>query len=142
MAEQERIREVFAAPPDPEYLRRREAEGWRLAAVEWVRDSGSGAAGALEELPYGLRVAGDCLHLEEDHSEQQAMLLMLELIIQDIRLPQVATELNQRGFRTRAGKEWNAAAVFDLMPRLIEVGPRVFSSDAWIERRPRLMNAV
>ena len=143
MAGQERIREAFASPPDPEYLRQRQAAGWRMAAVEWVRETEGGETTALQEdLPYGLRVAGDCLHLEEDPVEKQALLLMLEMIIQDIRLPQVAAELNQRGFRTRMGKEWSPGAVFNLMPRLIEVGPRVFSSEEWIERRPRLMNAV
>ena len=143
MAQQERIREAFAAPPDPEYLRQREAAGWRMAAVEWVRDTGAGAGAApREDVPYGLRVAADCVHLEEDPTEKQALVVMLEMIIQDTRLTQVAAELNRRGFRTRTGREWSPGEVFNLMPRLIEVGPRVFSSEEWVERRPRLLNAV
>ena len=143
MADKERIREAFVSPPDPEYLRERQAAGWRMAAIEWVRETDRpGTAAGREDLPYGLRVAGDCLHLEEDPVEKQALMLMLEMIIQDVRLTQVAAELNQKGFRTREGKEWSPGAVFSLMPRLIEVGPRVFSSEEWIERRPRLMNAV
>ena len=54
------------------------------------------------------------------------ILLALELIVQDFRLSQVATELNRRQYRTRAGTQWNAASVFELLPRLIDVGPRIF----------------
>jgi len=143
MADQERIREAFASPPDPEYLRERQAAGWRMAAIEWVRETDAAERSASQEdVPYGLRVARDCVHLEEDPVEKQALMLMLEMIIQEVRVPQVAVELNRRGFRTRQGKEWSPGAVFSMMPRLIEVGPRVFSSEEWIERRPRLLNAV
>jgi hypothetical protein len=51
----------------------------------------------------------------------------------------VAEELNRRGFRTRAGGDWSPVAVFNLLPRLIEVGPRIFSSEEWIVRRPKLV---
>ena len=142
MAQQERIREAFASPPDPEYLRERQAAGWRLAAIEWVRDAAGAQPAAPADLPYGVRIAGDCLHLEEDPVEKQALVVMLEMIVQDTRLTQVASELNRRGFRTRQGQEWSPGEVFNLMPRLIEVGPRVFSSEEWIERRPRLLNAI
>jgi hypothetical protein len=30
--------------------------------------------------------------------------------------------------------------VFDMLPRLIEVGPRVFSTQEWVVRRGKLMN--
>src|SRR5690242_15883802 len=104
MANEERLREVISGPLDPGYLRQREAAGWRVAAVEWVRE-GDRAPGDLsrEDVPYGMRVSPDCVHLEEDSDEKQAMLLMLELIVQEMRLPQVAEELNRQGFRTRAG---------------------------------------
>src|SRR6185369_9952534 len=106
--------------------------GWRVAAVEWVRESAAAPASKTpprEEVPYGMRVGLDCIHLEEDSTETQAMLLMLEMIVQEIRLPEVAAELNRRGFRTRTGSEWSPVAVFDLLPRLIEIGPRIFSSE-------------
>jgi hypothetical protein len=80
------------------------------------------------------------VHLEEDATEKQAMMLILEMLIQDVRLPQVAVELNRKGFRTRAGNDWTPVAVFDLLPRLIEAGPRIFSSKEWAVRRPRLMS--
>ena len=138
MSKQERLREVLGGPLDPGYVRQREAAGWRLAAVEWVRDSGEDAEAAVgEEVPYGLRVGSDCVHLEEDAAEKQAMLLILEMIVQDMRLPQIAAELNSRGFRTRTGGDWTPVDVFNLLPRLIEAGPRIFSSEEWVVRRPR-----
>ena len=141
MFEPERLRETLSGPLDPEYVRQREAAGWRLAVVEWVRESGGSApAVRLEEVPYGLRVGPDCVHLEEDAAEQETIMLILEMLVQDIRLPAVAAELNRRGFRTRTRSEWNAVAVFDLLPRLIEAGPRVFSSQEWAARRPRFKN--
>jgi hypothetical protein len=141
VAKQQRIREVFTTQPGLDYLRQRQSDGWRIGAIEWLREAGPGEPEPnREDLPYGMRVAPDCLHLEEDPTEKQAMLLMLELIIQDIRLPEVAARLNKEGFRTRAGSEWSPVAVFDLLPRLIEVGPRIFSSQEWVARRPRLLN--
>jgi len=62
----------------------------------------------------------------------------MELVVQDQRLSQIATELNNQGFRTRNGFLWNPASVFELLPRLIEAGPRIFTSDEWVERRKRL----
>jgi hypothetical protein len=143
MANQERLREMISGPLDPDYLRQREAAGWRVAAVEWVRDNGAAPdkAPPREDVPYGLRVGPDCVHLEEDSGEIQAIMLMLELIVQEMRLPQVAAELNRRGFRTRAGSDWSPVAVFNLLPRLIEIGPRVFTSEEWVQRRPRVVSA-
>jgi hypothetical protein len=50
--------------------------------------------------------------------------------------------LNQRGLQTRLKSTWTPGSVFDMLPRLIEVGPRVFSSEEWVMRRGRLMNVV
>ena len=62
----------------------------------------------------------------------------MELIIQDISLTKVAEELNKKGFRTRQGTEWGPVAVFNMLPRLIEVTPRILRSEEWVERRKRL----
>lgn len=62
----------------------------------------------LEEPPFGLRVADDCFHLEENPTEMQVLHAMIGLIVQDISLPRMAEELNRRGFETREGKPWNA----------------------------------
>ena len=144
MANVERVREEISTPPAPEYWRRMSEAGWRLTAVEWTREAsaGSGAAEASEEIPYGLQIADDCVHLEVNPAEREALLFMLELIVQDRGLTQVSAELNQRGFRTRRGTEWTPAAVFNLLPRMIDVGPRVFSQSDWAARRQRLFRAV
>jgi Recombinase len=142
MANQERLRETISGKLDQDYLHQREAAGWRIASIEWVREtSGVSPSGSIrEEVPYGMRVGPDCIHLEEDSSEKEAILLMLEMIVQEIRLPQVASELNRRGFRTRAGQDWDAVAVFNLLPRLIEMGPKIFSSEEWVQRRPKVLS--
>ncbi len=138
----ERVREVLRGPLDDEHLRQRAAAGWRMFAIEWERPADEGEDrpfGKMEtELPYGLQVSGDCLHLEENRIEKEALVLMLELIVQDYPFSRIAGELNERGFRTRSGGKWDPVAVFNLLPRMIDIGPRVFSSDEWADRRQRL----
>jgi len=142
MAKTERVREVLTEPLDPEYLKRRTEAGWRLVAVEWQRqldDEAQRASTLTEDVPFGLRVAADCSHLEEDPTERQVLMLMMDLIVQDHPLSKVAEELNQEGFQTRQRSKWNPVAVFNMLPRLIEVGPRIFSSEEWVARKQRLV---
>jgi hypothetical protein len=87
-------------------------------------------------------VAPDCTHLEENASEKQALILMMDLIVQDCPLSQVAEELNRKGFRTRSGANWTPGSIFDMLPRLIEVGPRIFSSSEWTARTRHLFRMV
>jgi hypothetical protein len=141
----ERIREAVKSPIDADYIARRQQEGWRLVAVEWEVEWERGpetperqAEALLEETPFGARVAADAERLEESPSEMESLLFMMELIIQDISLTKVAEELNRKGFRTRSGTEWGPVAVFNMLPRLIELTPRIFSRAEWIERRKRL----
>lgn len=145
MAQSERMREEMSSPPTADYWARKSEEGWRLAAVEWIREA-KGAEPTLadpaQEIPYGLRIAADCAHLEVHPTEREALMTMLELIVQDRTLSQVATELNARGFRTRRGTEWGPATVFNMLPRMIEVGPNVFTQAEWSMRRGRLMRVV
>jgi len=146
MAESERIRESLQAPLDATYVKQREQAGWKLVAVEWERVAATPAVPAppaepapnLEDAPFGLRVAGDCEHLEQNPAEMQFLLSMMELIIQDISLVKVAEELNRKGFRTRKGAEWGPVAVFNMLPRLIELTPRIFNNEEWLERRKHL----
>ena len=144
MAKMERVREVLSGPLNPEYVNQRIAAGWRLAAAIWERPAEDGPASrpAVEEVPYGLKISDDCSQLEEDLQEREALVLMLEMIVQDRPLSQVAEELNQRGLRTRHKTKWTPGSVFDMLPRLIEVGPRIFTSEEWVVRRGRLMNVV
>jgi len=141
MAEIERVREAVEGTLDAEYVKQREGAGWRLAAVEWQREKEGAAptpAPRVEEPPFGAHVAGDCDHLEEDTDEMKCLLNMMELIIQDISIVKVAEELNRKGYRTRKGTEWGPVAVFNMLPRLIELTPRIFASEEWVERRKRL----
>lgn len=136
MAQMERLREALTAPPDPEHWRRRMAEGWRLLAVEWERPAAGEASGSVrhqEDLPYGMRVAEDCHHLEEAPEEIEVLARMLRLIGDDLPLSEVARELNRAGFRDRSGRPWTQIAAFHLLPRLIEVAPRVRSTPAFRE---------
>jgi len=142
MPKMEHVREVLRGPLDDEHLRQRAAEGWRMFAIEWERPAAGEEDrpfGRMEtELPYGLQVSGDCLHLEENPLEKEALVLMLELIVQDYPFSRIAIELNDRGYRARSGAKWDPVAVFNLLPRMIEVGPRVFTSEEWADRRERL----
>ena len=142
MARIERIRETMAGPVDAEHMRQKTEAGWRLVALEWQREIPGEEAEPetlIQDIPYGLRVAGDCLHLEEHPDEKNALLMMMDLIVREDPFSQVAKELNQRGFRTRNGALWNPVSVFNMLPRLIEVGPRIFSSEEWQERKERLL---
>jgi len=143
MAKMERVREALSRSLDLDYLQQRIQSGWRLVAIEWERETDTEIsepepARRLEEVPFGLRVADDCVHLEENPTEMQVLRLMMELIVQDLSLPRLADELNQRGFRTRQGTLWNAVAIFNTLTRLVEVSPRILSSDDWLARRKHL----
>ena len=138
MAKSERVREVLSTPLTPEYLREKARAGWRAVAVEWQRDGGEEADGGLrEEVPFGQRVSEDCRHLVEEPAEIEALAVMLEEIVADRSLSTVAEELNRRGYRRRDGTRWTQVAVFNLLPRLIEVAPRIYATDEWSERESR-----
>ena len=114
-------------------------------ALEWERvdeTEGEQPRPLREQVPYGMRVSDDCLHLEENPEEVQVLMLMMEEIVQDNPLSKVVTALNAAGFRTRAGEPWDAVGVFNMLPRLIEVGPRMFSTEEWELRRRRLFKVA
>jgi hypothetical protein len=145
MAKVERIREVVKGPLSPAYVSEREEAGWRLVCVEWEREAETEtqAAGELADLvPYGLRVAEDCTRLAENPAEMGILRRMMELIIRDVPFFTVAAELNQQGYRTRRGTRWSPISVFNMLPRLIEVGPQMFTSKEWVEHRRLLWKHV
>ena len=136
----ERIRESATDPMtlNLEHIRQRAEAGWKLVAIEWSREVDGEAPEPkppIEEIPYGMRISADCQRLEVDPEENQVLLRMMELMVQDWPMRRIAAELNQRGYRTRAGGAWSAGAVFDMIPRLIDIGPRLFSTKEWGERR-------
>ena len=134
----ERIRQVLPGPLDWEQVTAYQKQGWRVVAIEWERNTeGKDHLVGVEAPPYGLRVAHDCSRLEEDPNEREILVSMMELMIQDGPYSFVAEELNRRGYVTRGGGKWSAISVFEMLPRLIEAGPKIFSSPEWHERRQR-----
>lgn len=154
MSNSERIHEACNGSLDPKYVRERQEAGWRLVGVEWEREKvrqgvqpEEGAEGHAarvarapvpEDTPFGSRLIPEGSRMEEDPEEMQFLLSVMELIIQDISITKVAEELNRRGFHTRSGNPWGPVAIFNLLPRLVELTPRIFRSEEWVERRKRL----
>ena len=132
----ERMHEHVSGMPAPELLERRVGEGWRLVGLEWEREA-AGSGQEFHETPFGLRVAPDCQHLEADPEEREAISVALGQIVQDRSCGEAANELNRLGHRTRSGSPWTAAAVFNLLPRMIEAGAELFATEEWRQRKRR-----
>jgi hypothetical protein len=145
MAYFERIKDTISAPFSADLIRQRNAAGWQMVSIEWRRelpDAEAPGEGVFDEqIPYGLRISEDCQRLEVEPSEHQALMEMMEGLAQDFPYSAIVSALNEKGFRMRNGKPWNRIAVFNMIPRLIEVGPRFFSSAEWQKRRLRFENA-
>lgn len=141
----ERMRDMISSPFSPEIIRQRTAAGWQMVSIEWRREMPESEApteGAYaEEIPYGLRISDDCQRLEVEPTEHQALMLMMELLVQDFGYSSIVSDLNEKGFRQRSGQPWSRVAVFNMIPRLIEVGPGFFSSEEWEKRRQRFAHA-
>ena len=141
----DRIREKVTIPPTSVYLSKMLDAGWRLVALEWEREiefSGEPEPPVVEvgseEIPFGLRIASDCRHLEDDPLEVQTLKFLAEMIVQDISFRSMADALNVREYRTRDGQPWTASSVFKLIPRLIEIAPRLLSGSEWDSRKKQL----
>jgi len=137
----ERIKDVVSGPFSPAIMQQRMAAGWQLVSIEWRRelpDHEAPTEGAFnEDIPYGLRISEDCQRLEVDLRENQVLVQMMDLVVEDFSFSSIASDLNEKGFRTRDGKRWNQISVFNMLPRLVELGPRLFSKEDWRERRQR-----
>jgi len=146
VAKKERIRESLTALPTIEHLMERVEAGWKLVALEWEREAADSPLaaneGVVEEIPFGLKVADDCSGLVENPFEREVIVTALDMIVEDCPLSQVADELNRRGYKMRDGNPWTPSALFVLLPRMIQIGPRVFTSSEWTTRRKRLPRVV
>jgi hypothetical protein len=145
MPKKERIREAITSLANPNYLTERAAAGWRIAAIEWERDvpeEASERAPWSEEIPYGMQASEDGSRLVENPAETEIVLLALDMIVEDCPLSQASSEMNRRGYRMRDGKPWTPAALFKLLPRMIQMGPHLFSSEQWMTRRQKLPRVV
>jgi hypothetical protein len=139
------MRDVISSPFSAGVIQQRTAAGWQMVSIEWRRElpeSEAPVEGAFDEdIPYGLRISEDCKRLEVEPTEHQTLMLMMELLVQDFGYSSIVSDLNEMGFRMRDGRPWNRVAVFNMIPRLIEVGPRFFSSEEWEKRRQRFSKA-
>jgi hypothetical protein len=139
MAKMERVREAVHGKLDLEDMQQKYSAGWRLTALEWEREAAGDEITTmpsnLRELPFGLRVASDCMHLEEEPTEMKALNTLMELIVQDISMQRMADELNRAGYVTRSGKPWTAVSIFQIFPRLIELTPQIFHEESWRTHR-------
>jgi hypothetical protein len=141
----DRMREKVSILPTSMYLSKMHDAGWSLVALEWEREVETSGEPperevpeASEEIPFGLRIASDCRHLEDDPLEIQTLKFLAEMIVQDVSFTSMADALNVREYRTRDGHPWTAASVFRLTPRLIEVAPRLISGTEWEARKKQL----
>jgi hypothetical protein len=145
MPRKERIREAITSLANPNYLTDRAAAGWRMAAIEWEReipDETADTPAWSEDIPYGMQVSADGARLIENPSETETVILALDMIVDDCPLSQVSNEMNRRGSRMRDGNAWTPTALFTLLPRMIQMGPRLFSSEQWMTRRQKLTRVV
>jgi len=142
------FRETLSAVPTAESLRDKQSAGWRPVAIEWEREvevptqTPGGSGQAHDEIPYGLRIASDCRHLEDDPAEMEVLRTLAEMVVQDLSFPGMADILNQREMRTRDGRPWSAVDVFKLTPRLIDVTPRMLSGSEWEARKKQIARVL
>lgn len=129
----ERVRQSISGLLNLEELKKFQQEGWQPVAIEWERqvpETEASSAARPEEPPFGLRVK-DSLNLEENPRETETLVAMMDLIIQDGPYSFIAQELNRKGYRTREGLKWTPVSVFQMLPRLIDAGPKIFSTEEW-----------
>ncbi len=131
----ERVKDRISGPFSPALMTERQKAGWQLVSIEWRRElpesEGSHEPEHAEEIPYGLRLSDDGLRLEIDPHENSVLMQMMDLLGQDFSYSQIVSDLNERGLRTRDNAPWDRVSLHKMMPRLIEVGPRLFADDKW-----------
>ena len=137
MSRTQREREAVNQPLNDEQVKQRAEAGWRMVAVEWERDLPEDQPASQAEVPFGFRLSPQNAVLEVNPDEWQALVLMMEMTVQEGPYWTIAEELNRQGYRTRDGGMWTPISVFQMLPRLIEAGPRIFATEEWRKRRAR-----
>ena len=131
----ERVKDRISGPFSPSLMTERQKAGWQLVSIEWRRElpesEGPHEPEHAEEIPYGLQLSDDGLRLEIDPHENSVLMQMMDLLGQDFSYSQIVSDLNERGLRTRDNAPWDRVSLHKMMPRLIEVGPRLFADDKW-----------
>ncbi len=101
MAYFERIRDVISGPFSPDVIQQRTAAGWQMVSIEWRRelpDAEAPTEGVFhEDIPYGcasprLQAAG------ARSCRAPALMLMMELLVQDFSYSSIVSDLNERAF--------------------------------------------
>jgi len=136
MKKTERVRQQVSGPLAEADLKQQTENGWKLVAVEWEREVEAPDGQLPGDVPFGLRIAPDTQNLEEDPMEREILVQLMNLLVQEGSYARVANEINRRGYRTRQGTPWSPVSVFEMLPRLIEVGPYLFRSAEWKKRKP------
>jgi len=134
MKKTERIRQVISGPVAETDLKQQTEKGWKMVAIEWEREIETADEQLPVDVPFGLRVS-ETHQLEEDPREREILFQLMELIVEEGSYSRIAEELNRRGCRTRQGTRWSPVSVFEMLPRLIEVGPHLFRSPEWQNRK-------
>jgi Recombinase len=142
------IRDHVQHPVALDYFHERLSAGWRLRAIEWEQQDDTVSAPqpavpefGAEQPPYGLEIAPEAVYLRPNLQETAILLTILEMIVAEKNVSLIADELNLRGYRTRGGGQWNSATVFNLLPRIVDMGPALLRSSDWQSRRPHIQPA-
>ena len=135
------LRDSVQHPVSLDYFQERLSAGWKLKAIEWEKEveaPSEAAAPPDQAAPYDLEIAPDASRLRHNPHEVGILMTILELIVIEKGVSYIADELNVRGFKTRQGTPWTSPAVFNLLPRLIDLGPDLLKSNEWHTRRDNL----
>lgn len=135
MKKTERVRQVLTGPLQEADLKQNTEKGWKAVAIEWEREVETSEEALPGNVPFGLKLSGEACQLVDDPDEREVLFQLMELMVEEGSYARIAEEINRRGYRTRDGSRWTPISVFEMLPRLIEVGPHVFRSADWEKRR-------
>ena len=135
MKKTERMRQPVPGSLSETDFKQQSDKGWKLVAVEWEREVETSDTRLPGEVPYGLQVATETQRLEENPEEREVLAELMELLVEEGSYARIAQEINLRGYRTREGALWTPISVFEMLPRLIEVGPYLFRGEEWSKRK-------
>ena len=135
MKKTERVRQLVMGPLQSSDLKQKTERGWKVVAIEWEREVDAPEERLPGDVPFGLQLVSDTQQLVDDPDEREILFQLMELMVEEGSYARIADEINRRGFRTRDGSRWTPVSVFEMLPRLIEVGPHVFRSAEWEKRR-------
>lgn len=135
MKKTERVRQQLTGPLQDADLKQNAEKGWKVVAIEWEREVDAPEERLPGDVPFGLQLVSETKQLVDDPDEREILFELMELMVEEGSYARIADEINRRGFRTRDGSRWTPVSVFEMLPRLIEVGPHVFRSAEWDKRR-------